>query len=600
MTETKCCPQCQSEIPAGAPEGLCPKCLLQAGLDTDAKTAAYAAAGSKFTPPAPSELQSIFPQVEILELVGKGGMGAVYKARQPGLDRLVAVKILPPEVSQDPAFVERFTREAKALARLSHPNIVGVHDVGQAGGYCYFVMEFVDGINLRQAMRQGELKPAEALKIVPQICDALQFAHDEGIVHRDIKPENILIDKKGRVKIADFGLAKLLGAAPQDISLTGTQQVMGTLHYMAPEQYLGARDVDHRADIYSLGVTFYEMLTGELPIGRFAPPSKKVQIDVRLDEVVLRSLEKEPEQRFQHASDIKVEMESIARGTAPPLVQPTPPTDEHPLLKGTRFMMTPQPGYARWVGGPMLTLLGLYMFASMVVLGLTFVFEAAQWLSAFFVCGGSVFLGVTFVVLNLVWLARRNTAQAPPPQRKSDWDVPRPRAVTIIAVINVFLAVNFLFVAIGDLFMPGDIPLSVRADDNLLTLYKAWVYFEAVSGYLSAAFWFAASIGLLLWKEWGRRMTVWVAVLLLAIFVLEVPAYVAFILVPIVEEAPLVAGGDPGEQALYVAFVLGFVTVTLVLGIGYLIFELVYFSRPHVVAAFGGQPVKVEQSRPTD
>ena len=160
------------------------------------------------------------------------------------------------------------------------------------------------------------MKPAEALKIVPQICDALQFAHDEGIVHRDIKPENILLDKKGRVKIADFGLAKLLGKTPHDMSLTGTQQVMGTLHYMAPEQIEGARDVDHRADIYSLGVTFYEMLTGELPIGRFAAPSKKVQIDVRLDEVVLRSLEKEPEQRYQHASEIKTEMETIARSPA--------------------------------------------------------------------------------------------------------------------------------------------------------------------------------------------------------------------------------------------------------------------------------------------
>ena len=194
---------------------------------------------------------------------------------------------------------------------LNHPNIVGIYDSGKAGGYFYFVMEYLDGVNLRQAMRSGELKSAEALKIVPQICEALQFAHDEGIVHRDIKPENILLDKKGRVKIADFGLAKLLGKTAPDVSLTGTQQVMGTMHYMAPEQLEGARDVDHRADIYSLGVTFYEMLTGELPIGRFAAPSKKVQIDVRLDEVVLRSLEKEPEQRYQHASEIKTEMEAI-------------------------------------------------------------------------------------------------------------------------------------------------------------------------------------------------------------------------------------------------------------------------------------------------
>jgi predicted Ser/Thr protein kinase len=333
MSEAKRCPQCQAEIPAGAPEGLCPQCLLQAGLEpktveAELKTAAYSPNGSGFVPPTPEALQPAFPQLEILELVGKGGMGAVYKARQPGLDRLVAVKILPPEVSQDPAFAERFTREARALAMLNHPNIVGVYDSGHAGGYYYFVMEYLDGVNLRQAMLAGQLKAAEALKIVPQICDALQFAHDEGIVHRDIKPENILLDKKGRVKIADFGLAKLLGKTAPDVSLTGTQQVMGTMHYMAPEQLEGSRDIDHRADIYSLGVTFYEMLTGELPIGRFAAPSKKVQIDVRLDEVVLRSLEKSPEQRYQHASEIKTQMETIAADGPQQVAAPAaPPAD---------------------------------------------------------------------------------------------------------------------------------------------------------------------------------------------------------------------------------------------------------------------------------
>jgi hypothetical protein len=242
-------------------------------------------------------------------------MGAVYKARQTHLDRLVAIKILPPEISEDAGFVERFTREARALARLNHPHIIGIHDFGRAGGYCYFVMEYVDGVNLRQAMVAG-LKPAEALRIVPQICDALQFAHEEGIVHRDIKPENILLDSRGRVKIADFGLAKLLGTTPEDTSLTGTRQAMGTLHYMAPEQIAGARDVDHRADIYSLGVTFYEMLTGDLPLGRFPPPSQKVPVDVRLDEVVLRSLEREPQQRYQHASEVKTDVEEIASGKA--------------------------------------------------------------------------------------------------------------------------------------------------------------------------------------------------------------------------------------------------------------------------------------------
>ena len=314
METVKRCPRCGTELTAGSPENLCPRCLLQAGLEsegTKAPSPPTALYSPGFVPPSPEELQRLFPQLQILELLGKGGMGAVYKARQPALDRLVALKILPPGVSTDPSFAERFRREAQALAKLSHPNIVGVFDFGQTDGLYYFLMDYVDGVNLRQALRSGALKPAEALKIVPQICEALQFAHDEGIVHRDIKPENILLDKRGRVKIADFGLAKLLDAKG-DPFLTGTQQIMGTPHYMAPEQIQGARGVDHRADIYSLGVTFYEMLTGELPLGRFAPPSKKVEIDVRLDEVVLRTLEVEPEKRYQKASQIKTEVENIS------------------------------------------------------------------------------------------------------------------------------------------------------------------------------------------------------------------------------------------------------------------------------------------------
>src|SRR5439155_18119915 len=148
------------------------------------------------------------------------------------------------------------------------------------------------------------------------ICDALQFAHDEGIVHRDIKPENILLDKKGRVKIADFGLAKILGKQPTDFTITGKGEKMGTPHYMAPEQVEKPQTVDHRADIYSLGVVFYEMLTGELPLGRFAAPSQKVQIDVRLDEVVLRALEKEPERRYQQESQVRTDVETIAMTVA--------------------------------------------------------------------------------------------------------------------------------------------------------------------------------------------------------------------------------------------------------------------------------------------
>jgi serine/threonine protein kinase len=329
VTEKRQCPKCRAELSPGAAQGLCPKCLLDAGLESQAASASGEAATGPFVTPSQAAAATIpkperfaapgletlagqFPQLDSFEHLGRGGMGVVYKARQRNLNRPVAVKILPPSSGDDPAFAERFTREAQALARLNHPNIVQVHDFGRTEDHFYFIMEYVDGVNLRALIRDGKLKPEEALKIVPQICEALQFAHDEGIVHRDIKPENILIDKKGRVKIADFGLAKLLGLAADDLSLTGTGQLMGTLGYMAPEQLQQAHAVDHRADIYSLGVVFYEMLTGQLPIGRFEPPSKKVQVDVRLDDVVLRSLASEPDRRYQHVSEVKTDVEQIA------------------------------------------------------------------------------------------------------------------------------------------------------------------------------------------------------------------------------------------------------------------------------------------------
>ncbi len=328
MSQVRLCPSCGAEVPVGSPADQCPKCLLKEGFRSDASaehslaSTAPSPAATGFEPPPIDDLAPLFPQLELLDLLGKGGMGAVYKARQRGLDRLVAVKILPPEVGRDPAFAERFTREARAMARLSHPHIVAIHDFGQTNGQFYFVMEYVDGANLRQVIRNRQLTPPEALAVVPQICDALQYAHDEGIVHRDIKPENILIDTRGRVKIADFGLSKLLCEDHPDVSLTGTHQVMGTLRYMAPEQLQGTKAVDHRADIYSLGVVFYELLTGQIPMGRFDPPSKKVQVDVRLDEVVLRALEQEPHKRYQHASEVKTDVEAVRNGCHAAHVKP--------------------------------------------------------------------------------------------------------------------------------------------------------------------------------------------------------------------------------------------------------------------------------------
>lgn len=311
--EQQSCLHCGKPLGTKAVQGLCPACLLKVGLGSIEGDETQPA---RFEAPAPEDLAALFPQLEILELIGTGGMGAVYKARQPELNRWVALKVLAPKGKDDPSFAERFAREARALAHLSHPNIVAVHDFGHREDLYFFVMEYVDGTNLRQVMRAGTLSPKEALAIVPQICTALQFAHDEGVVHRDIKPENILLDAKGRVKIADYGLAKMLGREQVNVTLTQEGHVMGTPHYMAPEQVEHPKDVDHRADIYSLGVVFYEMLTGELPLGKFAPPSRKVQVDVRLDEVVLKTLEKEPLRRYQRVGQVGTEVETIALGRA--------------------------------------------------------------------------------------------------------------------------------------------------------------------------------------------------------------------------------------------------------------------------------------------
>lgn len=306
-TEARKCPQCQATIPPESPGGVCPKCLLAAA----GKTALDPGAPHFDGIPTLAELKPLFPQLELIDFVGRGGMGCVFKARQPQLDRMVALKLLPRELGADPHFSERFNREARVLAKLSHPNIVGVYDFGMAAGFHYLLMEFVDGLNLRQAMQAGRFSPAEALAIVPRICEALQFAHEHGVLHRDIKPENILLDAKGRVKIADFGIAKLVGEEQPPVTLTVAGTALGSPHYMSPEQLEKPEQVDHRTDIYSLGVVFYEMLTGELPIGRFSPPSERVTLDQRVDEIVMRALAREKELRQESANQVKTEVEHV-------------------------------------------------------------------------------------------------------------------------------------------------------------------------------------------------------------------------------------------------------------------------------------------------
>jgi hypothetical protein len=315
MNEPRICPNCRSIVPADAPVGVCPACALRAGIHvtSDAGQPTAAAPEGASSPLPVEEVARRLPELDDFELLGRGGMGAVYRARHRTLERPVAVKVLDPGLRDDGSFADRFAREARTLAQLDHPNVVTVFDFGEREGMFYLVMELVDGVNLRQTIEVGELAPHEALAMVPRICDALQYAHDQGVVHRDIKPENILVDRRGTIKIADFGLAKLVGRE-SDRRLTRTEQIMGTPSYMAPEQIEHPDRVDHRADIFALGVVFYELLTGELPVGRFAPPSQKVEIDVRLDRVVLRTLEKEPGLRYQQASELRSDVEAVSSG----------------------------------------------------------------------------------------------------------------------------------------------------------------------------------------------------------------------------------------------------------------------------------------------
>jgi len=268
---------------------------------------------------------SLIGPYRLEDLLGHGGMGTVYRATHVHLQHQVAIKILAPALARDERFVQRFEREARALARLRHPNIVAIHDLGRQGDIYYFVMELVDGVDLRDLLSSQPLSPEHALQVVPPICAALEYAHSLGIVHRDIKPENILVAKDGTPKVADFGLARILhGDAREQPPLTQTDMLVGTRNYMAPEQWESAK-VDHRADIYSVGVVLYEMLTGKLPVGNFAPPSRQGAVGAGIDRVVMKALKQDPSERYQRASELASDVSEAHRqpgaqpgGTAPP------------------------------------------------------------------------------------------------------------------------------------------------------------------------------------------------------------------------------------------------------------------------------------------
>ncbi|MFO1486177.1 MAG: protein kinase [Verrucomicrobiaceae bacterium] len=269
--------------------------------------------GFRWEPPTAEELQNLMPGYTIEKILGRGGMGAVYRGIQTNLDRPVAIKILPPGVEkEDPSFAERFKNEAKLMAKLNHPGVVAVHDFGTTlGGQLYFAMEYVDGTDVAQMISaQGRLPPEHALAITAHVCDALQAAHELGIVHRDIKPANILINMKGQVKVADFGLAKV--EEPGTHGLTKTGYAMGTPDFVSPEALMLGTQIDGRADLYAVGVMLYQMLTGNIPRGAFKPASVLVPgLDPRFDPIIFKAMQHDREERHQSAAELRRELDVI-------------------------------------------------------------------------------------------------------------------------------------------------------------------------------------------------------------------------------------------------------------------------------------------------
>ena len=270
-----------------------------------------------------------FGDYEILEELGAGGMGKVYRAKDLTLERVVALKTLAHQFSSDANFVQRFLKEARAAARLNHPNIVQIYDFGCVDSVYYLAMEFVDGHSLGTYLKRGHFSESESIQIIRHACRALSVAHADGIVHRDIKPDNMMLTSRGDVKLVDLGIAKRVD---EDVSLTQTGQAVGTPHYISPEQVRGLKDVDGRADVYSLGATLYHLVTGHTPytgasgmivmsMHLVEPPPDPRQFEPGLSEglcrVIHRMMAKERNERYSDVYALDLDLYRLQCGEMP-------------------------------------------------------------------------------------------------------------------------------------------------------------------------------------------------------------------------------------------------------------------------------------------
>src|SRR5436189_2136254 len=325
-TVARLCPRCGVEIPADAPEGGCPGCLLENGLGLlgneeeaapNLKRTQHVTTMERFV-----EMLGELGDYELLEEIGRGGQGVVYRARQKSLNRTVALKVIGLGQWATEAHLKRFRLEAEAAARLDHPCIVPIHEVGERDGCCYFSMNFVAGGQLDQVVRDSPMSTRQAAELIAKVARTVHYAHEHGILHRDIKPGNILLDKHGEPHLTDFGLARLVET---ESTVTRTKEVLGTPSYMAPEQAVGeTRKLTSATDVYGLGAVLYQLLTGQPPFAGGTtyetirllldreprpPRSLNPKIDRDLSTICLKCLEKDPQRRYPAAAGLAEDLE---------------------------------------------------------------------------------------------------------------------------------------------------------------------------------------------------------------------------------------------------------------------------------------------------